>query len=77
MEKNKKDTLAKPDLKDGLKAIAEWYFITHEELLEQINVSEILVAQDGEVFYANVKGENAASNYCIANKFPEAKRFKK
>ncbi|MFM7857119.1 MAG: hypothetical protein ACKO96_35660 [Flammeovirgaceae bacterium] len=77
MEKNKKDTLAKPDLKDGLKAIAEWYFITHEDLLEQMDVSEILIAQDGEVFYGNVKGENAASNYCSANKFLDAKRFKK
>jgi hypothetical protein len=77
MEKVKKDALSKPDIKEGLKAIAEWYFVMHEETLETIGVPEILIAADGEIFYANVKGENSASNYCTANKLPEPKRFKK
>lgn len=55
---------AKPEAKDGLKAIAEWYFLVHSDNLKQIGVKNIIVCEDGEVFYDNVKGANAAINYC-------------
>ena len=76
-EKKEKDSLSKPDVKDGLKAIADWYFLIHSDNLDAIECDEILIADDGEVFYANIKGTNAAFNYCTANKFKEAKKFKR
>ena len=56
----------KPSLSEGLQEIADWYFMMHSQILKEIGVNQIIVCEDGEVFYDNVKGANAAINHCRA-----------
>ena len=54
----------KPSTSEGLKEIADWYFLLHSDDLKKANVESIIVCDDGEIFYDNIKGANAAVNYC-------------
>jgi hypothetical protein len=54
----------KPSPSEGLQEIADWYFLLHSEDLKKVNVDTIIVCEDGEIFYDNIKGANAAVNYC-------------
>ena len=65
----------KPNISEGHKAIADWYFLNHNNTLDFVKVDTIIVCDDGEVFYDNVKGANAAVNHCMANKLG-SKQFK-
>lgn len=69
------NTPVKPSADEGLNAIAEWYFLLHSDNLKMANVDSIVVCDDGEVFYDNIKGANAAVNYCKA-KGIGSKQFK-
>ena len=71
----KQEMSIKPSTKDGLKSIADWYFLNHSETLDKIGVDSIVVCDDGEVFYNNYKGANAAVNHCMTNKLG-SKEFK-
>jgi hypothetical protein len=65
----------KPSVEKGLKQIAEWYFLVHSDNLEKIGVDQIIVCDDGEIFYDNLKGATAAINYCRSEKIG-SKQFK-
>lgn len=67
-EKKQQQMPVRPDISKGQKAIAEWYFLVHQNDLALVGVDSILVSDDGEVFYNTPKGVNAATNYCAINK---------
>ncbi len=74
-QEGQEEIMEKPEVSKGLKAIADWYFLMHNETLQLIGVDTIIVCDDGEVFYDNIKGANAAINYCRENKLG-SKQFK-